>query len=401
MQPGTQGRRQLLRHLLASPLVAAAGGVASANELITKPEEAINVFDLMALAEKRMSPAHWAYLATGVEDNNTVKANRDGFQLFQIRSRRFVAVDQIDTTVELFGRKYPSPVMLAPVGSHRAFHPDGELAVARAARAKAHQMILSTVSSHHVRDVARAYDGPLWFQLYPSSEWTIAKHLIGQAEAAGCTAIVLTADTPAHPVRELVARFRRERNPQCLGCHNPKAGVFRDRPIYAGVDVSKANGPSAPYTWELIQRIRDLTRAKLIVKGIMTGEDAELCVERGIDGVIVSNHGGRQEESLLSTIEVLPEVVAAVKRRIPVLIDGGFRRGSDVFKAIGLGATAICIGRPYIWGLGAFGQPGVERVVDLLHAELAMTMKMAGTTSLAAITPAFVRRRAQGGPAGD
>jgi isopentenyl diphosphate isomerase/L-lactate dehydrogenase-like FMN-dependent dehydrogenase len=388
-----QTRRALLRHFLASPLLAASAGLASADELITNPAEAINVFDLMALAEKRMSPAHWAYLSTGVEDNNTVKANRDGYQLFQIRSRRFVAIEQIDTSVELFGRRYPSPVMLAPVGNQRAFHAEGELAVARAARVRSHQMILSTVTSHHVREVARAYDGPLWFQLYPSSEWAVASHLIRQAEGAGCSALVLTADTPAHPVRELVARFGRDRNAQCQGCHPPQTQGFRTHPMYQGIDTSRASGPSAPYTWELIQRIRDLTKVKLLIKGIMTAEDAELCVDRGLDGIIVSNHGGRQEESLLSTIEVLPEVVAAVKRRIPVLIDGGIRRGSDVFKALGLGATAICIGRPYIWGLGAFGQAGVERVLELIRGELVMTMKMAGTTTVPAITSAFVRRR--------
>ncbi|HET8548180.1 MAG TPA: alpha-hydroxy acid oxidase [Bryobacteraceae bacterium] len=386
-------RRQLLRHLLASPLIGGFTRLASADELIGNPAEAINIFDLAAAAEKRMSAAHWAYLATGVEDNNTVKANREGFQLFQIRSRRFVAVERIDTTVELFGRRYPSPVILAPIGSQRAFHAEGELAVARAARVKAHQMILSTVTSHHVRDVARAYDHPLWFQLYPSSDWTVAKHLITRAEEAGCSALVLTADTPAHPVRELVARFGRDRNAQCTGCHKPGAQSFRERPMYQGVNASRATAPGAPYTWELIQRIRDLSRLKLIVKGVMTAEDAQLCTERGIDGIIVSNHGGRQEESNLSTIEALPEIVAAVKGRIPVLIDGGFRRGSDIFKAIGLGAAAICIGRPYIWGLGAFGQPGVERVLELLEAELGMTMKMAGTPSLAAITPSFVRRR--------
>ena len=163
--------------------------------------------------------------------------------------------------------------------------------------------------------------------------------------------------------------------------------------MYDGLDVSRVRGVTNPVKWELIDRIRAVTRMKIVMKGVMTAEDARLCVERGMDGIVVSNHGGRQEETLLSTIEVLPEIASAVEGRIPVFIDGGFRRGTDVFKALALGATAIGIGRPYIWGLGAFGQPGVERVLELMQAELVIVMKQSGTVAIHKITRDFVQRR--------
>jgi isopentenyl diphosphate isomerase/L-lactate dehydrogenase-like FMN-dependent dehydrogenase len=204
----------------------------------------------------------------------------------------------------------------------------------------------------------------------------------------------VTVDTPSGGNRETVARAGRRGEGECKTCHEPGLkGMMKEHPMYDGLDVSKFQGITDPVTWESIDRIRDLTRMKIVVKGVMTGEDAQLCIEHGLDGIVVSNHGGRQEETLLSTIEVLPEIVNVVKGRIPVLIDGGFRRGTDVFKALAIGATAIGIGRPYIWGLGSFGQRGVERVLELMQAELVMVMKQAGATAIGKITPEFVRRR--------
>ena len=255
-------------------------------------------------------------------------------------------------------------------------------------------MILSTVTATPLRDVAREYQRPLWYQLYASNDWGITKGLIQKAEEAGCPVLFVTVDTPSGGNRETVARAGRRGEGECKTCHEPGLkGTLKEHPMYEGLDVSKVRGVTNPVTWELIDRIRGFTRMKMVIKGVMTAEDAQLCVERGLDGIVVSNHGGRQEETLLSTIEVLPEIVSVVKGRIPVLIDGGFRRGTDVFKALALGATAICIGRPYIWGLGAFGQAGVERILQLMEAELVVLMKQAGTTSDREITPEFVRRR--------
>jgi isopentenyl diphosphate isomerase/L-lactate dehydrogenase-like FMN-dependent dehydrogenase len=331
---------------------------------------------------------------TGVDDDLTRDLNHDAFRFFQIRPRRFVDVEKIDTSVQIFGQRYPSPIVMDPVGSQRAFDSDGELATARAAHARGSQMILSTVTTTPLRDVAREYRRPLWYQLYSSKDWDITKGLIQKAETAGCPVLVVTVDTPSSGNRETVARAGHRSEGECKTCHEPGLkGMMKEHPMYDGLDVSKFHGITDPVTWESIDRIRNLTRMKIVVKGVMTSEDAQLCVEYGLDGIVVSNHGGRQEETLLSTIEVLPEIVNVVKGRIPVLIDGGFRRGTDVFKALAIGATAIGIGRPYIWGLGAFGQRGVERVLELMQAELVMVMKQAGTATIGKITPEHVRRR--------
>ena len=393
----TLSRRRFVEHLLRSPLVL-AGTIAAQSPTSRTPiassGDALDVFDFAPLAQKKMSAAHWAYLMTGVDDDLTRDLNHDAFRLFQIRPRRFVDVEKIDTSVQIFGQRYPSPIVIDPVGSQRAFDSDGELATARAARARGNQMILSTVTTTPLRDVAREYQRLLWYQLYSSKDWDITKGLIQKAETAGCPVLVVTVDTPSGGNRETVARAGRRGEGECKMCHEPGLkGMMKEHPMYDGLDVSKFQGITNPVTWESIDRIRELTRMKIVVKGVMTGEDTQLCVEHGLDGIVVSNHGGRQEETLLSTIEVLPEIVNVVKGRIPVLIDGGFRRGTDVFKALAIGATAIGIGRPYIWGLGAFGQRGVERVLELMQAELVMVMKQAGATTIGKITPEFVRRR--------
>lgn len=393
-----QSRRRFIGHVLRSPIVAAGAAAAQsvipAQAPLTSAGEALDVFDFVPVAQKNMSAAHWAYLMTGVDDDLTRDWNHEAFRLFQIRPRRFVGVDRIDTSVEIFGERYASPILLDPVGSQRAFHPDGELATARAAHARRHQMILSTVTATALRDVAREYQRPLWFQLYTNSDWDVTKGLIQKAEESGCTALVVTVDTPSGGNRETMVRGGRRGEGECRGCHEPGLkGTFKEHPMYDGLDVSKAGGVTNAVTWELMDRIRGRTRMKVAAKGIMTGEDALRCVEHGLDGIVVSNHGGRQEETLLSTFEVLPEIVSVVKGRIPVLIDGGFRRGTDVFKALAMGATAIGIGRPYIWGLGGFGQSGVERILELMQSELVVVMKQAGTPSIGKITPEFVRRR--------
>jgi 4-hydroxymandelate oxidase len=396
----SMGRRRFMEYLLQSPLVLAAGSIAlssiACHTLGTgvKSGEVINVFDLMELAKKNLSTAHWEYLMTGVEDNLTRQANLDGFRLFQIRPRRFVDTEQVDTSVQIFGQRYPSPIVLAPAGSQRAFHPDGELAVARAAHARGNQMILSAVSSCHVQDVVREYQGPLWFQLYQTNDWSIGRQVIQRAEDAGCPVLVVLVDRARLPKSESLLRAGAANRDAgiCRCCHESGVVSFIQRhPMYQGLNPSLIRAFNGPVTWDLIDRIRSVTHMKLVVKGIMTAEDADLCVKHGMDGIIVSNHGGR-EETLMGTIEALPEVVDAVKGKIPVLIDGGFRRGTDVFKALAIGATAICIGRPYLWGLGAFGQQGVERAIEILHDELTVMMAQAGTTAIDKITPVFVRR---------
>ncbi|MGH9722626.1 MAG: alpha-hydroxy acid oxidase [Bryobacteraceae bacterium] len=385
----SDSRRAFLRFLAASPLLPAQE---TARPVIDNAKDALNVFELEAAARKALPPAHWGYLAGGVDDDRTIAANREGFQRLQIRTRRLVDVSQIDTRVELFGTTWDSPILLAPVGNMNAFHPDSEIVVARAAANRRTLQILSTAATSPVEAVVKARGGPIWFQLYASSDWDITRKLVVRAEAAGCPVIALTVDRPGPRNPETELRFKRLDSRTCTACHAPN-GFFKRKPMFEGLDMTESKFRFAAMNWDFVRRLRDLVKVKLILKGLEAREDAALAVEAGIDGIIVSNHGGRGEDSGRGTIEALPEVVEAVRGRIPVLLDGGIRRGTDVFKALALGARAIAIGRPYIWGLSAFGQPGVERVIEIFHRELDYIMRAAGTTSLSGIGAGFVTRR--------
>jgi isopentenyl diphosphate isomerase/L-lactate dehydrogenase-like FMN-dependent dehydrogenase len=248
-----------------------------------------------------------------------------------------------------------------------------------------------------VESVRAAHGGPIWFQLYPTDTWRITQALIKRAEGAGCPVLVLTVDLPGGRNTETDRRFARIDARPCESCHERGlSGYVRRKPMYDGLDLTGVNLAAPGLTWDFVRRLKDATRMKLVLKGIETAEDADLCVRHGADGVIVSNHGGRAEESGRSTIECLPEVVAAVRGRITVLIDGGFRRGTDVFKALALGARAVCIGRPYLWGLAAFGQPGVERVLDILDREFELMLRHAGVTALSKLDRSFVMAAPRG-----
>jgi isopentenyl diphosphate isomerase/L-lactate dehydrogenase-like FMN-dependent dehydrogenase len=390
-----KNRRRFLRFLAGSPLLA-AGPVAGWQALpeagiIADPKDAINVMDFEAAARKALSPAHFGYLATGVDDDATLRANREGFQHIQLRPRRMVDVTNADLRVEIFGTTWDTPIILAPVGSQKAFHPEGEVAAARAARVKRTLQILSTVTTGPIEEVIEANGKPIWYQLYPTSRWEITEKLVRKAEAAGCPVLVLTVDLPAGRNTETFERFKRMDSRKCTTCHVPgPQGGFGRKPMFDGIDMAGVTVYNPAMTWESVRKLKQMTKMKLVLKGIETREDALLCRENGVDGIIVSNHGGRAEESARGTIEWLPEVVDGAGGRIPVLVDGGFRRGTDIFKALALGARAICIGRPYQWGLAAFGQPGVERVLDILKKELELTMKQCGTTSIAQITRSSV-----------
>jgi 4-hydroxymandelate oxidase len=251
------------------------------------------------------------------------------------------------------------------------------------------------VASSSIEEVTEARSAPVWQQLYPTNDWNVTRAIIKRAEAAGSPVLVFTTDLHQDSNRETIARARRVDDRDCSVCHEKGfAGYLRQSPMFNGLDISKARVLYDPsLTWDFVKRLKDATKMKLILKGIVTREDAQLAVEHGADGIVVSNHGGRAEESLRPTIECLPEVVDAVKGRVPVLIDGGIRRGTDVFKALALGATAVGIGRPYAWGLAAFGQPGVEAVLAIMRRELETIMRQAGTPSVAGITKAFVTPR--------
>ena len=393
-------RRSMLRYLAWSPLVpwGATNGLGLAQGAdpvfqISTAAQALNVFDLEEVARAKLPPAHFAYLATGVEADATIRANREGFAKFQIRPRRLVDTSRVDMSVQLFGAKWPTPIVLAPVSSLRAFDPDGDIAVARAARVRNHLQILSTLSTASVEDVTAAREAPVWFQLYPTSNAVVTRALVKRAQAAGCPTIAVTVDNPTAAGRETQARGRRLDSRDCTACHPTGPGAFfRSKPNFDGLDMSKTSALTAQLTWDFVRDLRDMTSMKILLKGIVTAEDAALALQYGVDGLIVSNHGGRGEESARSSIEALPEVVDAVDGKIPILVDSGFRRGTDIFKALALGANAICVGRPYAWGLAAFGQAGVERSLEILKTELETTMRSMGTPTVSAITRSFVRR---------
>ena len=388
-------RRDFLRFLAGSPLLAEALGkrvFAQESGILSNPKDALNIMDFEAAAKKALPPAHWGYMATGVEDDATLRLNHEAYRNIQLRPRRLIDVSKVDTSVNIFGTTWETPIFICPVGSQKAFYPaEGELATARAARAKHHLQILSTQTSTPVEEVAKALGTPPWYQLYMPLTWAATEKLVKRVEDAGCPTLVWTIDLLGGRSTETAERFRRLDTRDCTQCHATARGGTSTKPKPMFRDIPQGfNPPEA--TWEYVDRLKKLTKMKLILKGIETGEDAALARQHGVDAIIVSNHGGRANEDMRATIQSLPEVVEAAGSQIPVMIDGGVRRGADVFKALALGATAVGIGRPYIWGLSAFGQAGVERVLELLRAELELTMRQIGTTSIQQITRAAVAR---------
>lgn len=408
-------RRRFLQYLAASPLLAAGGAQALAepylpktmvpdplmwgprqpDHIIKSPKDAINVFDLEPACRQNVPPAHFGYMASGIDDEVTLRANREGFLKFQLRPRRLRDVSKIDMSVDILGTKYSSPIVVAPVGGNRSFHDDAESGVARAAKNGDHLQILSTMTSDPVEDVIKARGAPIWMQLYATNKWEVAAAITKRAENAGCTALAVTVDRSGGRNQETLFRLRPDDSRDCKGCHDRSslANGLKTRAMWKGIDVSGLRSiQSSAMTWDFFKRMRDHTKMKLLAKGILAWEDAAMAADAGLDGIIVSNHGARSEDSGRATIDALPEIVEAVKGRIPVLVDSGFRRGSDVVKALCIGATAVCVGRPYIWGLGAFGQAGVERALEMLREETHAMIQQMGAPTVKDLVPAMVRR---------
>jgi 4-hydroxymandelate oxidase len=366
-----------------------------ANNLIKNPKDAINVFDFEPVMRQNVPPAHFGYMASGIDDEVTLRANREDFRKFQLRPRRLIDVSKVDTSVDILGTRYATPIMLCPIGGHQAYHLDGEPGVAKAAKTGDHLMILSTQTSTGPEDVIKARGGPIWMQLYATNKFEVAAHHVKRAENAGCTGLAVTVDRSGGRNQETLFRLMKTDTRDCRDCHDRSSlqGDQGNKPMYQGVDLSGLrNIQSSTMSWDYLKRLRDMTKMKVVIKGLLAFEDAKLAADYGYDAVIVSNHGARSEDSGRSAIDALPEIVEAVNGRIPILVDSGFRRGTDICKALCMGATAVGVGRPYIWGLGAFGQPGVERVLELLRAELAGIMQQVGAPSVKHLTPAMVRR---------
>ena len=385
-------RREFLKFLAGSPLLTSYSAFSqeveeTLGEKLTNPDQVINVFEMEAIAREKVPPAHFGYLISGVDSDTTLRANREGYSRFQIHPRRLVDVSgRTDMSVSVLGAEASSPIFLSPIGSTGGFHSDADVGVARAAAAKGHHMILSTQASSPIEEVVQARgEGSVWFQLYSTNRWEYTEALLRRAEAAGCTTVCLTVDLPGGRNTETSAVLAREDDRFCEECHYGQA-----KPMFDGLDMQGVGLVDSALTWDVIGRMKEVTNMNVIIKGIEVGADAVLAVQHGADGIILSNHGARATDTGRGTIECLPEVISAVNGRIPVIVDGGIRRGTDVFKALALGASAVGIGRPYCWGLGAFGQAGVERVLDLLNRELGITMRGSGTPSISAIGPDYV-----------
>ena len=353
----------------------------------------VNVSDFEAIARERMTPSAYDYYAGGAEDEVTLAENREAFRRIALRPRVLTGTATVTTNIDLLGITLPYPIALAPTAFNKLGHPDGEAAAARAAGNAGTMMCCSTVSSTAIEDVAAAATGPLWFQLYVYRDRDVTRDLVQRADACGCRAIVLTVDTPQLGRRERDMRTGFSL-PADIGVRNlerygtPEALRWAQTATF-GEYIHKLFDPSL--TWEAVSWLRSVTRLPVAIKGILTAEDARLAIDHGASAIWVSNHGGRQLDGAIATIDALPPIVASVAGRVPVLLDGGIRRGTDVFKALALGANAVSIGRAYLWGLAADGEAGVSRVLEILRGELELTMAPAGCRTIEEISPAHVR----------
>lgn len=354
----------------------------------------LNLDDLEPLAREALPPSVYDFIAGGAEDEVTLRNNRTAFERIQLRPRILVDVTHIDTETTVLGQPMPSPIMLAPVALHRLASDDGELATARGAAAAGATMILSTMSTCTIEEVAAAAPGPKWFQLYCYNDRAVTERLVRRAEAAGYSALCLTVDVPRLGRRERDFRHSTPFPPDIIPRNFESEldlGSISDNTRGSALMGMTAALLDPSLTWDAIAWLKSITALPIVAKGILTAEDAILAVEHGVSAIAVSNHGGRQLDGVPASIEALPEIAAAVAGRVELLIDGGVRRGTDVLKALALGARAVLIGRPYIWGLAVDGESGVTAVLRMLQAELELAMSLTGVTRIDQITPSLVR----------
>ena len=339
----------------------------------------INLFEFEALAKERLPKSEYDYIAGGATDEISVERNRRAYESWALRPRVLRDVSALDLSTTVLGTKVNVPVLIAPCGGHKKAHPEGEVATYRAAAARGTIMAVSANSNSSFEDLANAATGHLWLQLYPFRDRGLTKSWLDRAKGAGYDAICVTLDSQWPPKRERNIRnnYRRIR-----GVNYSKPGA---EAVHAPRPAGSEGGSDPAATWKDLEWIKSQTALPVVAKGIMTGEDVDLCAEIGADAVIVSNHGGRHLDNTLATVEVLAEAVAAAKGRLEVLLDGGIRRGADVVKALALGAKAVFIGRPLFWGLAVDGEQGVVRILDILREEIEITMAKCGRPTIGGI----------------
>ena len=337
-------------------------------------------FDFEPLFRANVPLPVYDYTAHGTESEFTLRRNRDAFGWVELVGGGGADASTVDTSTELLGVRMDSPIMIAPTSRQRDLHPDGEQGMHRAATTTATTMIVSNVSSVPFPEVADAATGPLWFQFYPRRDLDLSRQTLDEAQTASCRAVVVTIDQQA-------SSYERDLHDRNLG-GAPRDATQRPRPASNPYRVSESR---LWYEWRYFDDIRPMIEVPMLAKGILTGEGARRCIDHGVDGIVVSNHGGRALDYGPSTLEVLEEVVEAVAGRVPVLIDSGFRRGTDVLKALALGAKAVCLGRAPRWGLASFGDAGVTRVLEIVQGELLLAMAHTGRPNLASIDSSLVK----------
>ena len=369
--------------LVASECGSGAVGAEAVARECADGAEPICLADFEVLAKAKMPATSWEYVTAGAGDEITVRWNIEAYQRIRLRPRVLVDVSKVDTRVTLLGQEHAFPILLAPVAAHKLMHAEGELATARAAGATGTAMVLSSFSSTSLEDVAAVAKSPLWFQLYVQTDRGFTRELVRRAEAGGYRALCLTVDTPIAGARNRESRA----NVKLLAMPNLKGieGVGSVSGIPTGSPDIFKNVFDAAMSWKDVEWLRSFTKIPLILKGVMNPDDADRAAQCGVDGIIVSNHGGRNLDTLPATIDALPMVVDKVAGRLAVFVDGGIRRGTDVLKALALGANAVFIGRPYLYGLGAAGEVGVSKVIGILQREFQMAMMLTGRTNIESI----------------
>ncbi len=382
-------RREALVSLAAlvagSPLLAAQRDPRPRGEHRRLPgfAEMQSIFDFEPLFRANVTQAVYDYTAHGADSEFTIRRNRDAFDWVDLVARPAIAPSMVNTRTNILGLTLDYPLLVAPTALQSALHPEGEVGMRGAAIAANTPFIISNNSSQPAEKIAASSTAPVWFQFYPRRSLDESRAMLERVQNAGCGAVVVTVDQQA-------TTYERTLHLRNLGGTPrgplPRQGVNARNPYRVG-------DGRLWYEWSYLDRIRPFIAGPMLVKGILTGEDARLCIEHGAQGVIVSNHGGRSLDYGPSTLEVLPEIVAAVGGRVPVLVDSGFRRGSDVMKALALGANAVCLGRATRWGFGAFGPQGAQRVIEMVQAELAAAMAATGRRSLAELDRSAVVTR--------
>ena len=387
MKPVPVSRRHALQglagFLAGSPILRSQQDPFRDHSRVPGMSELVTTFDFEPVAYAKIPRSAFDYTAYGTDGEFTLRRNREAYDWVELGPKRVMDPGPVQTATDVLGTKMAFPIMVSPSAGHAVLHPDAEIGTYRGATAASNTpYIVSNVSSLPFEKIATGAKGPLWFQLYPRQDLDSVHELLDKVQTAGARAVVVTID-------QVAAEHERE---------------LHDRNLAATTRPSAAGGrraaPKNPYrlmeyrlwyTWKFFDDIRPMVKVPLLAKGVVTAEDAKLCVEHGLDGVYVSNHGGRSLDYEPSTLEVLPEIVDAVGKKVPILFDSGIRRGTDILKALALGANAVCLGRVPRWGLAAYGSQGVERVLQILQAELVQAMAYTGRPTVASIDHSIVR----------